>query len=423
MRKFASIKMVPSRVGFAVLLMSSALSSHAVDLSLRQAVLTGILNHPEVQAARAEIRSADADISVAKSGYAPSVSIAGGPRRVGLSDWTYEVTATQVVYDWGNIASKVDYAKAVQQQLSESFLVTRDAAALDIAEMYLDAWLASKRLTVTALHVDTLKRIRTMTLDRSHGGYADRAEPDRAALELLRAEEQYLVEQGRLTQALQQLRVLVGANPYKLTDPVLPEHVVNFESGELPLMIRQSPLFKKTLQDTNQAKASLKSARATLLPQLNIEASALRRTVFGRTEDDSMIALRLRFTPFQGNANTQRVESARRQVESAEWKEGATERDMLRELQGMRTMIEVLADREIVMRKQVHDAAALAGVYEEQFQAGRRDIIDLLNVQRERFETERQRHDYRAEQTRIQFRIAARLGLVGALLNEELPQP
>jgi adhesin transport system outer membrane protein len=79
-----------------------------------------------------------------------------------------------------------------------------------------------------------------------------------------------------------------------------------------------------------------------------------------------------------------------------------------------------LRAREMALSAQVGDSAGLGTLYQEQFGAGKRDIIDLLNIQRERFEAERTLITTHIDQLKAQYQTAARLGLIGPLLEGSL---
>jgi adhesin transport system outer membrane protein len=59
---------------------------------------------------------------------------------------------------------------------------------------------------------------------------------------------------------------------------------------------------------------------------------------------------------------------------------------------------------------QAAQADAVRGVYGEQFLVGRRDIQDLVIMETEAFESQRQRVDLIIERLRLQYRAAAQLG-------------
>ncbi len=63
-------------------------------------------------------------------GVLPSVTMSGGRRSSTSARSIYDLTASQMLYDWGRVTSKVDSASATQRKLSEAVLVARDDAAV-----------------------------------------------------------------------------------------------------------------------------------------------------------------------------------------------------------------------------------------------------------------------------------------------------
>jgi adhesin transport system outer membrane protein len=403
--------------GWGAMPLLALLPGTAVGMTLNVAVGMGLASDPNVRGAVSDVKAAETDVKVARNGYLPAVSISGGPRNFRMSGPAYEVTGTQMLYDWGRTASKVEGAKASRRQLSQDELVKRDGAALDIVAVYLDIVATQRLLEADDRHIQRLEQVRQMTDTRSGGGYADRSEPERARLELARAEEQITLDRGQLRNDRDLFRTLVGAEPTALEEPAPAPIAGYIASRDLGRIIQESPTYLKAMEDTRYAQANLRQARASLLPQLNLEASTLRRDIGGRAETDTVVALRFRMDTFQGLASFQRESGARQRVESARWKEAAAERDIRRDVENLLDTADTLQAREKTLSAQVTDSAGLGSLYQEQFSAGKRDIIDLLNVQRERFEAERTLISTHIDQIRAQYQTAARLGLIGPLLE------
>ncbi|UQY36751.1 TolC family protein [Pseudomonas fulva] len=404
-----------ARLAFTLWLPASAMA-----MPLDQAVRSGLAIHPQVRAAVAEAARAETEVKIAKGGYYPSLSLSGGPQEFDIGETVYDVTVSQMLYDWGRIDSQVDSAKATQRQLSASAEVTREDAALDIVETYLDVLVAQRRIDAVRRHVRLLDDIRAMTQARGADGYSDRSEQDRAGLEIARAQEQLALEKGALLDAGNQFALLVGAPPEGLAEP-RPQSMQRYlATRDMLRLITGSPLYQRALEDTNLAQAELRGTKAALLPQLNLEASATRREIGGRLQNDSMVNLRLRMDTLQGLSNFQRPTAAAQRLESASWGQDAIQRDIRRQLQSLFDIGDSLLWREHALAVQVRDSEQVGGLYREQFEVGRRDVIDLLTVQRERFEAERQLIVLQVERLRLEYRAAAQIGLLGPLLENGL---
>lgn len=390
-----------------------------VAMPLGEAVQLGLAINPKVRAAMAEAARAGTDVEIAKGGYYPAVSMSGGPQEFDFGEVVYDLTASQMLYDWGRVASKVESANATQRKKLEELMVAQDDAALDIVETYLELLAAEQRLESVRMHIEHIDSIRQMTEIRGQG-YSDRSELDRASLELVRAQEQMSAEKGKLQDLRNQFLILVGQEPEALEIPEPYSLERYLARGDVGKVISSSPLQRKALEDANVAEAELREAKASLLPQLNLEASHLRREIGGRMEDDSMVSLRFRMETIQGLSNFYRPTAAQQRLEAARWSADAMQRDIRRKLQTLFDTAETLRWREQSLQQQVQQADQVTGLYREQFEVGRRDVIDLLNVQRERFEAERQLINLKIEQKTIEYRAAAQVGLLSAMLEKRL---
>ncbi|AGI24175.1 TolC family protein [Pseudomonas sp. MT3] len=401
-----------------LLLLGLPLCAPAIPLD--EAVRAGLAIHPQLRSALAEAERAGTEVDIAKGGYYPAVSLSGGPQEFDFGEVVYDATVSQMLYDWGRVSSKVDSASADRRRLTEAALVARDDAALDIVETYLDVLAAERRVDTVRRHIQRLDGIREMTQARGGDGYADRSELDRANLELSRAGEQLSLEKGSLQDARNQYALLVGQAPGDLVEPE-PASLQRYLAGsDLSRVIQDAPLQRKAVEEANAAEAGVREAKSALLPQLNLEATALRREVGGRPESDSVLALRLRMDTFQGLSNFRRPTAAQQRLESARWSADAMQRDIRRQLQTLFDNGETLRWREQSLSQQVSESEQVGELYREQFEVGRRDVIDLLNVQRERFEAERQLVNLHIERKRIEYRAAAQVGLLGSLLENRL---
>ncbi|MDQ1093616.1 adhesin transport system outer membrane protein [Xanthomonas sacchari] len=393
-----------------------ALPACACAMSLTQAVQRGLAIEPQLRAAMADAARAATDVRIARSGYYPALSVAAGPKALDPGEVVYDVNLSQMLYDWGRVSSRVANARAQQRGQDAAVEVAADDAALQIVEVYLDVLAAQQRLQVVQAHLQRLQVIADLSEARS-GGYADRSELERTRLELARGQDQLATEQGALQEVRNQFLLLVGAEAEDLVEP---------ETLELPQLappllaqaVDASPLLRKAGEQVRAAEAELREARAALKPQLNLEAAALRRDVGGRLQNDSTISLRLSMDVFQGMSTFLRPQAARQRLEAAQWNMQAMRREVLRTVQTLADSGEALRGREQALLRQAQQAVEVAELYREQMSVGRREVIELLNVQRERLEAERQLISLRIERKRLRYRAAAQIGALHALFQE-----
>lgn len=396
-------------------LMVCALQAQA--LSLSEAVVQGLAVNPEVRAAESDVRVAATEVDIARDSYWPSVEVSAGPENSLMGELGYDVTATQVLYDWGRIASQVASASAEYRHRLASLKVTSDEVALDIIELYLDVVAAQRRVVEVEGYLDRLETLAAMTDQRDLGGYSDRSESERSRLDIARAREQLAMERGGLREAQQELRVLLQRDILATQMPDPEDYLASLAApAQVDLAIEDAPVLEQSEADVSVAKAELEESEAALMPQLNLEGSLLRREVGGVMEEDQVIALRVRMEPIQGLSNWRRTDAAAQRVESSQFSRRAARRDLQRTIAGLKEQYQVTQWRLEGLEEQINRAGEVLTTYEDQFSVGLRDIADLLSIESERFEAARQRIDVEIQQLRLQYRAASQLGTLAAVV-------
>ncbi len=402
---------------------SPAAPAAAPVLALRDAVQQGLGNHPGVRAAMARVSRSDIEIDIARAGYHPNVQAGVGTAGSGNMQLGYDVVVSQMLYDWGAVESQVDSAQATQRHAVQELLVEREDAALEISEAYLDVLFARQRVAVADAYIERLDDLLALSQRRVSTGYVDRSESGRVTLALARAQEQLLLEQGRLQEAAQQYAVLVGAPAVALEAPPLVPLDALLERGRrLAPLILISPLYLQAVEKSRVEEANIKAADAALKPQINLEGTAQRREIGGQLTRDTTIMLRLRMAAFQGLSSFKRVDAARQALEAAQWDKDQVERDIRRKVQALMEGEAPLAARETALQEQIGGAGEIGGIYREQFFVGMRSMIDLLSVEADRFEAERQLLQLQSERQRLPLRAMAQLGLLVPLLEDRIAE-
>ncbi|MEG1770134.1 MAG: hypothetical protein RR311_16795, partial [Comamonas sp.] len=81
-----------------------------------------------------------------------------------------------------------------------------------------------------------------------------------------------------------------------------------------------------------------------------------------------------------------------------------------------------LAGREAALRQQIQGSVDIGGIYREQFFVSMRSMVDLLSVESDRFEAERQLLQLQSDRHRLPLRGVAQLGLLVPLLEGRMAE-
>lgn len=411
------------RVLLAGMLAGAALAACPVqaDPALDRAVLGGLARHPEVRAAEAEVAMATTEVEMARNGWLPTLSASAGPNAAGLD---YDVTLSQTVYDWGVAGSQVDQKRALLEARRANLDVVRDDVALEIVEAWLDVASRRAQLSLVEAHLERLGARSEMARARVEGRYSDQAETGRVALAAATAEGVRARLGGELADAVDHYRLLVGEAPDGVRLPEPPEFLDAVrEEGALEAAIAAAPLYRRAALAIRAAEAGVRQARAERYPRLALEGSVQRREIGGRLVDDSSVAVRFRMASQQGLSALQRPRLAEQQRQLAAMEAEVVARDLQRMVESLAAQDGALAGRIEALSGQAAHSDSVRGVYREQFLVGRRDIQDLVIMDTEHFEAERQIVELTVERLRLQYRAAAQLGLLTPAMAGDQMQP
>jgi outer membrane protein len=131
---------------------------------------------PEIKAAQVNIDQAKENVKVAKSGFFPTISLAGNYARVsdsaGLNSditndrWTIQALATLTLFDWGNTAYKVGENKVKVNQAEDSKTQLIESITLEVKDDYLNLLVAEKNINVAEKSIEQAEENLRMNEER-----------------------------------------------------------------------------------------------------------------------------------------------------------------------------------------------------------------------------------------------------------------
>ncbi|GAA0627704.1 TolC family protein [Brevundimonas kwangchunensis] len=386
---------------------------------LENAVIKGLGRHPEVRLAEAELSMAMTEVAMVRNGYLPAVNGSAGPNAGGLS---YDVTVSQTLHDWGQTGSQVDQARARAAQRRAQLDAVRDEVSLEIVEVYLDVASSRAQLSLLDGHLQRLSELNEMARTRVEGQYSDQSETGRVALAVATAAGQQARIRGSLATAADHYALLVDEPPNGVQLPEPPRFLEDVsDEGALEAAVAVAPMYRKAVMEVAAAEAGVRNAQASRWPRLALEGGVQRREIGGRLVDDTSVGVRFRMATQQGFTAMQRPELERQRREAAVWAAETTARGVMRTIGALLAAEAALDGRIHALSDQVEQSDAVRHVYREQFLVGRRDIQDLVIMETEHFEAQRQLIELTIERLRLQYRGAAQLGqLTPAMVGDEL---
>lgn len=160
----------------ALLQVVDILAYKPFPLGFEAALEEALRQRPEIKAAQFNIDQAKENVKVAKSGFFPTVNLAGNYARLsdaaGLNDdmkderWTIQALATITLFNWGNTAYKVGENKVKVSQAEDSKTQLIESITLEVKNDYLNMLVAEKNIIVAEKSIEQAEENLRMNEER-----------------------------------------------------------------------------------------------------------------------------------------------------------------------------------------------------------------------------------------------------------------
>ncbi|NCT40912.1 MAG: TolC family protein [Alphaproteobacteria bacterium] len=424
----------------ALMIGSCAFTSHANAQSIQAAVQAAIANNPQIEQASAREGAAKEEISAARSGFFPTLSVGLTAGRMYADNATSRGTLTtrgaaysgvgeanaslrQPIFDGFETLNRLRSSKAGVQAANLELQDTREQIAYQTVQAYLNVLQARSiliRLQNQETKVDSyLGRIKTNVDD----GGADESQYQQARDVRVLLSGFVADYTGQLRAAESQYIALTG------TPPLADMSVPSLDVSGVPVTLEDAlasarldhPAIRARQADAKAADFDIDAEKALLYPDVIGELSYLKsdkKEEIGGELEDRRAVLRLNWDMETGGGQYARIKQ--RKYQHAEMI--AREKEMTNQIE--RDIRIAYADRQAAQkrlanqRERVELNQKLFDTYEAQFEGGRVDLLQLMQADNQLLNTQ-------IENIIYQYRfLAARYGVVASIgkLQEALFQ-
>ncbi len=317
------------------------------------------------------------------------------------------IQAVKPLYDSGRTDNEVARQRARLSSANQQLELARADVALKVADAYVEV---IKQDALAALARDYVGSIAGL-----NGRVEEIVKLDRGrGYDLLQTQSR--LQQARLTQAsrdgtLQEARSalaqLVGRPVGSPVEPPSP--------AALPATLEQAlaaldlhPATLSGMADVEAARRAAAVASAWDKPAVSARARVRspefpsgNRRWFGGYD----VGLVTDWNPFDGGAGAARAAAASAQIRTAEEAAAATRRDLATEIARHWTQMQTREARTGSLDDLVEGARRVRAAYWEQFQIGKRSILDLLNAENETYQSQVSAITERIELVQVRYRL------------------
>lgn len=410
-------------------LVCSITAGNSVASSFQEAVKAALASHPEVSAAHNQMLSREQEIRLAKAGYLPTLDVAAGigeeitespttgQDRVELTRKESSVSASQLIFDGFATRSEVRRQKARTSSAGHSLETTRELITLRTAEVYMALLTEVELLKLAEASLAEHKSIYDQMVLRNQSGVGSRADLDQIAARLALANSNVVVADTNVKDAVTNYYRVVGEMP-KMDQLLLPASSTSLPENmdaATEAAFSNHPTLKTANADIDATVAQYEAAEAPFWPDVRLEANkSWNEDVGGVVGDDErgVVALRARYNVYRGGADKARRKQTSYLMEEAKDVRNNTRRQVEEGLRLSWTAFESVSAQLQYLQQHVKSAQATKDAYIEQFNIGRRTLLDLLNTENEVVDAKRNLIRASNDQKLAEYRIYNSIGVL-----------
>ncbi len=391
----------------AALLLAGGGPLHAE--SLKEALAAAYLYNPTLKAAQAQLRSTDNGVSIAKSGYRPTVSAtiqdgwddihtkfqklavaAGSSGFSALNSGTSwpriaQITATETLFDGFRTYNNIKGAEALVEAGREDLRNAEITVLLNAATAYMNVVRDAAIVKLRQNNVKVLAEQLRATEDRFKVGEVTRTDVAQAQSGLAQSQADLSIAQGTLYGDEALFAQYIGHPPLNLRDPGPPTRLLpKTLQGAIEIADAENPGTLGAIFRERAQQHQVKAVKGQLLPSLSVNASQTwANEPFGAPkiayEEESRVYGQLTVPLYEAGSVSAQIRQAIETLSQARQNIDA-QRELARANVSSQWGLIVAARGNVAAGKSAVEASgiALEGVREEE-KVGQRTILDVLS--------------------------------------------
>lgn len=374
--------------------------------TLATIVETGLRSNPEFAAIQQNYMATMEEKKQARALYFPSVDVSAdtgveisddqstragndGADTERLSRYDASLTVTQLLFDGGE--TKYENKRQSHRVKSAKFRLQEagELIGLSIVEAYLSVMRQRKLMEISQKNIGDHENFYRQIEDSTRAGRSSLANLEQAKARVASAKAQMADVEQNLRFAEASFIREVGMAPADLTLPNLPSDVSNMSLDDhVSYALDNSPTLLISRADIDVSKAEKDGAYAPFYPQFDLQLTAREGKDLGgvRGRDTSASALvTMDWNLYRGGSDVARLREFERREMQAKEQTNDAQRQVRNDVHDTWAQKQAASQRKEMFQLQFNANSQLVKAYFDQFELGRRTLLDLLDTQNELF--------------------------------------
>jgi len=404
-------------------------------ITLSEAVQQGIQSDPEIQAEILHYDGKKISVNVAKSGYYPKVDLSGG---VGWEDTDIENPHSQQTNDE---SIKKEVSARLRQPLFEGFATVNDVSrstaekraigyklltlsenkSLKIVKAYLNVLKTREIIFLSEKNLKTHEDILSSIEKRYKQGVSDKADLIQIKGRVANAKTDFYAAKNNALDADAKYVKVVGELPINLENIINKKVYIPLNLEEaIQKSIEKNPTILEAKENIRVVESKKDGTKSGYYPHLfgDIEAN-YKNDADGidGTQERYQAMLRMEWNIFNGFKESYQYEIAQKDVLSVKQNTQETKRELILETTLSWNAYLLLNKQEKSLQEHVEYSKEAKKLYQDQYNVGRRSLIDVLNSQVEAFNAAKALISSKHDEVAAKYRILNSMGMLNKTLG------
>ena len=387
---------------------SVAMTVSAADLT--SVTKTAIENNPEVQVQWSNFLEATANQKQARAGYLPSLDLnaaygKGNREFDGDRGWfdqgQAEIALTQVLFDGFRIKSKVEQGDYTALKRYYDLNAGIEQKALEATQAYLDVQRYRDLVKLAETNFNNHQRVYNQIQQKTKQGVGNGADLAQISGRLSLAQTNLMTEQANLNDVSARFARIVGVEPSTNLEPVnLNTSLPNSSQDAVMTAYQNNNSLKAALSEMEYARTNAEEFKSNMYPKLSFVArtglyqnrnSFDERTNPGNDKygQDSAVELRLNYNLFNGFADRSALNAANARIYTAQDLKNKACVDIRQTSTVAYNNVNNYSSQLEWLQRHRDESASVVKAYNDQFDIGRRTLLDVLDSENEAFQANR----------------------------------
>ncbi len=412
--------------------------SPAEALTLEQSVAEALLKNPRLIKSYARFEAKHKDKRGAFSDYLPQVSLYAG---IGYENVTYnsgleidsELTrrelglrVTQSLFEGFKTSAEVarlDYEMRADRQ---ALLSDAENLSLEVAEVYLDYLKALETSSLSHRNVEDHKEVLKNIQSRQQKGLSSAADVAQVQARLATSQSALFAAKNNQFDLKAKYYDLVGSFPNDL-------HVPKADALFLPTTLSDAlnqariahPQINAAIMDINAAHKQVEREKSDYWPKFNLQLDVNDNENVGGYEgpdDDARVMLTMSYDLYSGGRTTAKTEAAAWRKEEAIAIKNSTHRQIVEGTTLAWNAHRFIGKQKSFYIKNVDFATEAEAGYRQQFNLGKRSLLDVLDSKVELFVARKNFINAAFDERKSSYRLINATGRLIAALRVDTPE-